>query len=268
MARANVVALHSFSDDEALMWLSDHLEGRVEMSLGDLAQQFGWSLARLRRRLAFWADAGRITQFAGSKGKVILAPTRTSREAAMQLVGHAFSIAAASHSAPPKPPRSIVAVIMAGVLFADRARADRGRPGHERALCRLVRPDRGGGAAARRDRASGRPARGGAAERRRPVLAPAIHPGRRVGLDHLARGAGDDIARRHGLRVDQYRRCGGGPRQDRQRERAADRAHRPAAARARRHFRDAPGRRRSRSSCRRRRPRRRRCGGSPTAAAT
>jgi hypothetical protein len=117
VARANVVALHSFSDDEALVWLSDHLEGRVEMSLGDLAQQFGWSLARLRRRLALWADAGRITQFAGSKGKVILAPTRTSREAATQLVGHAFSIAAAGHAAPPKPPRSIVAVVMAGVLF-------------------------------------------------------------------------------------------------------------------------------------------------------
>ena len=69
MARANVVALHSFSDDEALVWLSDHLEGRVEISLGDLAQQFGWPLARLRRQLSSWADAGRITQFAGGKAR-------------------------------------------------------------------------------------------------------------------------------------------------------------------------------------------------------
>ena len=55
MARAKVVALHSFNDDEALMWLSDHTDGRVETSLGDLAQQFGWPLVRLRRRLASWA---------------------------------------------------------------------------------------------------------------------------------------------------------------------------------------------------------------------
>lgn len=117
MARANVVALHSFSDDEALTWLSDRLEGRVEMSLGDLAQQFGWTLTRLRRRLAAWNEAGRITQFAGGKGKVILAPTRTPREAAAQLVGGAFSVAAASRPTTPKLPRSTIAIISAYVLF-------------------------------------------------------------------------------------------------------------------------------------------------------
>ena len=80
---------------------------------------------------------------------------------------------------------------------------------------RLVRADRGSGRAARRDRPCGRPARGRAAERGGPALAPAIDPGRRCGLDDLARGARDDMARRGGLRIDQYRRCGGGPRQDR-----------------------------------------------------
>ena len=117
MARANVVALHSFSDDEALMWLSDHVDGRVETSLGDLAQQFGWPLIRLRRRLAAWVEAGRITKVAGGRGKVILAPTRSARETATQLVGSVFSIAATSHASGRTPARSAMAVVTAGVLF-------------------------------------------------------------------------------------------------------------------------------------------------------
>ena len=100
MARANVVALHSFSDDEALMWLSDHVDGRVETSLGDLARQFGWPLIRLRRRLSAWVEAGLITQFTVGRGKVVLAPTRTPREAASQLVGHAFATASPARHAP------------------------------------------------------------------------------------------------------------------------------------------------------------------------
>lgn len=117
MARAKVVALHSFNDDEALMWLSDHVDGRVETSLGDLAQQFGWPLVRLRRRLAGWVEAGLITKVAGGRGRVIIAPTRSSREVATQLVGHAFHIAAASPTPAAKPARSVIAVSTAGLLF-------------------------------------------------------------------------------------------------------------------------------------------------------
>jgi hypothetical protein len=119
VARANVVALHSFSDDEALMWLSDHVDGRVETSLGDLARQFGWPLIRLRRRLSAWVDAGLITQFTVGRGKVVLAPTRTPREAASQLIGHAFATAFAGPAravSAPKP-RSIVAGISAALLL-------------------------------------------------------------------------------------------------------------------------------------------------------
>ena len=117
MARANVVALHSFSDDEALMWLSDHVDGRVEMSLGDLAQQFGWPLIRLRRQLAAWIEAGRITKVVAGRGKVILAPTRSSREVATQLVGSAFNMAAGRQASGRTPARSALTVITAGVLF-------------------------------------------------------------------------------------------------------------------------------------------------------
>lgn len=116
MARANVVALHSFSDDEALMWLSDHVDGRVETSLGDLARQFGWPLIRLRRRLTSWVEAGLITQFTVGRGKVVLAPTRTPRETAAQLVGHAFATVAAG-PAPAEKPRSAIAVISAALLL-------------------------------------------------------------------------------------------------------------------------------------------------------
>ena len=116
MARANVIALHSFTDDEALMWLSDHVDGRVETSLGDLARQFGWPLVRLRRRLAAWVEAGLITQFTISRGKVVLAPTRTPREAATQLVGNAFASVVAS-PAPSDKPRSVIALISAALLL-------------------------------------------------------------------------------------------------------------------------------------------------------
>ena len=93
---------------------------------------------------------------------------------------------------------------------------------------------------------------------RRSILAAAF------GLDHLARGAGVDAARRHGLRVDPYRRCGGGSRPDCEREWPADRANRPAATRARRHFRDAPRGRDRRSSCKKAQTvGAERCGGSP-----
>jgi hypothetical protein len=116
VARANVVALHAFTDDEALMWLSDHVDGRVETSLGDLARQFGWPLVRLRRQLAAWVAAGLITKTTAGRGKYVLAPTRTPREAANQLVGHAFTIAAGSPLSNQKP-RSTVALISAWLLL-------------------------------------------------------------------------------------------------------------------------------------------------------
>lgn len=116
MAQAKVVALHSFSDDEALTWLSDHVDGRVETSLSELARQFGWPLTRLRRRLASWVADGRLTQSTAGRGKVILAPTRTSREAALELVGRSLGGATAPAS-DKKPARSIMAVTLAALLF-------------------------------------------------------------------------------------------------------------------------------------------------------
>ena len=146
VARANVVALHSFSDDEALMWLSDHLEGRVEMSLGDLAQQFGWPLIavapparRLGRGRTHHAVRGRQGQ--GHPGA----------HAHVERSRHATGRAAPSASPPPAS-RAAEAARVPPVdrhhrrrAVPDRARIDRGRPGHECALCRLVRPDRGSG---------------------------------------------------------------------------------------------------------------------------
>ena len=96
------------------MWLDNHLDGRVEMSLSDLAQQFGWTLTKLRRSLSAWAKAGRITQASGSKGKVILESMACERT--VRMVGRAFGMP----SDPPsthKPVRSVAALIASAVLF-------------------------------------------------------------------------------------------------------------------------------------------------------
>jgi hypothetical protein len=114
---AKVIALHSFDDDEALMYLSD--VGRVEMTLSDLAQQFGWTLTKLRRSLSGWVKAGHITQASGGKGKVVVTSLRTSQQVAAQLVDRAFRI-----ELPPaqpevaKPVRSMTATITSLVLLA------------------------------------------------------------------------------------------------------------------------------------------------------
>ncbi|MCC6890946.1 MAG: hypothetical protein IT536_20655 [Hyphomicrobiales bacterium] len=115
MTRAKIIALHAFTDDEALMWLTDRLDGRVEIAPGELARQFGWPLARLRQRLAAWSEDGRIVKRAGARGKLILEPAVMPREAAQQLVGHAFRIGGTP--APP-PTRSAPVAIAAALLFA------------------------------------------------------------------------------------------------------------------------------------------------------
>lgn len=118
MAQAKVVALHSFDDDEALMWLSDNLNGEVEMSLSGLARQFGWPLDKLRSRLSTWAEAGHITQTPAGRGKVKLTVARSSQQAAAELVERVFNTAAANFPPAQKPARSIIAMVAAIVLFA------------------------------------------------------------------------------------------------------------------------------------------------------
>jgi hypothetical protein len=113
---AKVIALHSFDDDEALMYLSD--VGRVEMALSDLAQQFGWTLTKLRRSLSAWVKAGHITQASGGRGKVVVTSLRTSQQVAAQLVDRAFRMEIPNQSAPPKPVRSTIAMITSIVLFS------------------------------------------------------------------------------------------------------------------------------------------------------
>jgi hypothetical protein len=113
---AKVIALHSFDDDEALMYLSD--VGRVEMALSDLAQQFGWTLTKLRRSLSGWVKAGHITQASGGRGKVVVTSLRTSQQVAAQLVNCAFRMEIPNQSDPPKPVRSLIAMMTSIVLFS------------------------------------------------------------------------------------------------------------------------------------------------------
>jgi hypothetical protein len=133
VGQASVITLHPFDDDEALAWLGERLDDRIEMSLGDLSRQFGWKPSKLRRRLATWAKAGHFTQASGSRGKVILAPAKggagaalsqsdglMTRQAAAQLVVRAFGSAGTPPVVPSiqKPARSIITLLTAIVLFA------------------------------------------------------------------------------------------------------------------------------------------------------
>ena len=126
MGQTKVVTLHPFDEDEAFTWLSDRLDGRVEMNLSELSRQFGWSHAKLRGRLATWAGAGRITQAPAGRGRVILAPPTAlpagrsmSTHAATLLVGRTFGAGAPPVQAPShKPARSVVTIMTAAVLFA------------------------------------------------------------------------------------------------------------------------------------------------------
>src|SRR5262245_64526245 len=114
---AKVIALHSFNDDEALMYLSD--VGRVEMNLSDLAQQFGWTLTKLRKSLAAWVKAGHITQASGGRGKVVVTALRTSQQVAAQLVDRAFRMELPPAQATAvKPVRSLIAMITAIVSLS------------------------------------------------------------------------------------------------------------------------------------------------------
>jgi hypothetical protein len=99
------------------MYLSD--VGRVEMALSDLAQQFGWTLTKLRRSLSAWVKAGHITQASGGRGKVVVTSTRTSQQVAAQLVDRAFRIELPPAQATAvKPVRSLIAMITAIVLLS------------------------------------------------------------------------------------------------------------------------------------------------------
>jgi hypothetical protein len=98
------------------MYLSD--VGRVEMALSDLAQQFGWTLTKLRRSLSGWVKAGHITQASGGRGKVVVTSLRTSRQVAAQLVNCAFRMEIPNQSVSPKPVRSLIAMITSIVLFS------------------------------------------------------------------------------------------------------------------------------------------------------
>src|SRR5262249_17292988 len=113
---AKVIALHSFDDDEALMYLSD--VGRIEMNLSDLAEQFGWTLTKLRKSLASWVRAGHITQASGGRGKVVVTSLRTSQQVAAQLVDRAFRIEMPKEPTLVKPARSLIATLTAIVLFS------------------------------------------------------------------------------------------------------------------------------------------------------
>src|SRR5262249_61048519 len=100
VAQATAITLPPFAADEALTWLRERLDSRLDVNVSEVSRQFGWTPTKLRRRLAIWAKAGHFAQESGGKGKVILAPLGDrpdtpraqgvmTREAAARLVARA-----------------------------------------------------------------------------------------------------------------------------------------------------------------------------------
>jgi hypothetical protein len=80
VGQANIDTLHPIGDDEALGWMREQLGQRTEWGVGELARQFGWPREKLRRRLASWAESGRITQHPSRRGKVVIEPASSQAE--------------------------------------------------------------------------------------------------------------------------------------------------------------------------------------------
>lgn len=59
---AEVVALRTLSDSEALEWLRSQPGGRTTLRPVDLAQRWGWPQYRVTRRLQKWSQDGLVTR--------------------------------------------------------------------------------------------------------------------------------------------------------------------------------------------------------------
>lgn len=64
---------HPLGDEEALAWLQNQPEGRLETSIAELANVWGWGRTRVYRRLERWKDEGRIARSGAIGGRWLIA---------------------------------------------------------------------------------------------------------------------------------------------------------------------------------------------------
>ena len=70
-SETNIVPIRALSDDEALAWIA--AKGPAETSAAALARDWDWSPSKVRRRLASWSSAGRISVTSGGRGRSVIA---------------------------------------------------------------------------------------------------------------------------------------------------------------------------------------------------
>jgi hypothetical protein len=119
MSTANVVTLHPLEEAEALSWLRGQPDHTIETSVAELARQFGWRPAKLRRRLDTWAKAGQVVKTAVSRNKVQIAVS--PKNATAGEVERKAKGAASGGEAPADPWRSPAAARQAAARMIERA---------------------------------------------------------------------------------------------------------------------------------------------------
>ncbi len=72
MAETNIVPIRALADEDALAWIVG--QGQLETTGTALARDWGWTRSKVRRRLAGWSAAGRITIKAGRRGRTVITP--------------------------------------------------------------------------------------------------------------------------------------------------------------------------------------------------
>ena len=65
-ARANAMATHPLSEDEALAWLRSQPGRRITTSDAELGREWGWNRVRVGRRIRAWAGRGLIKRKGGA----------------------------------------------------------------------------------------------------------------------------------------------------------------------------------------------------------
>jgi predicted anti-sigma-YlaC factor YlaD len=58
-----------FGDEEALIWLQNQPDGRIDASVAELASMWGWGRTRVYRRLERWEQEGRIAKRGAQGGR-------------------------------------------------------------------------------------------------------------------------------------------------------------------------------------------------------
>lgn len=134
MSETNIVPIRALSDEDALAWIVGR--GQLETTGAALARDWDWTPAKVRRRLATWANDGLITIARGRNGRTVVIPQsrpaedHPARGSAVVIAPTAAAVAAAlmpsaalTSSAAIPPPGSAMVHVGGPVAIAPTAAA-------------------------------------------------------------------------------------------------------------------------------------------------